>query len=128
MNGKEFVFRGVLARYLDEGPLEIKKNFVIYARIADAVIFKEFAAPVSPAASINQSILRHASYMPTKGKESRALEIENALRRECTLKGRNLIELSYPDVHAEFEMIKIHLEKVYGKGFRKSYVFVEGSY
>jgi hypothetical protein len=123
---KEFIIKGVLARYLDDDPLEVKRNFIIYVKRADSVIFKEFDAPAfSPGTPINKSIQRDVSIMPTKGKESRVREIEYGLKRKCKAEDKNLIELSYPDVFAEFEMIKIHLEKVYGKTIRKSYVFVE---
>ena len=123
---KEFIIKGTLARYLDEDPLEFRRNFVIYVKKADSIIFQEFEAPeLSPKESVIRTIRRNATYMPTRGKESRMREIENGLKRECRVKGKNLIELSYPDVTAELEMIRIHLEKVYGGPIRKRYVFVE---
>jgi hypothetical protein len=124
MEDREFVYKGTVIRYLDEGPLEFRKNFVIYSKIADAVIFNEYEASIPHSGCVtNHSMRRNASYMPTKGKQSRVREIENALKRECRVKGKNLIELSYPDVQAELEAIRMHIEKVFGRPVRKRYVF-----
>ncbi|MCJ7816421.1 MAG: hypothetical protein MUP55_01060 [Candidatus Aenigmarchaeota archaeon] len=105
----------VIIRYVDDEPFEIKRNFVIYVKTPDSILFKEFEAPEYLAGIKGDfSIQKNISKLSTGRNPARTKAIEYALKRECKLKGKNLIEASNMDAFIEMEIVRAHLEKLYG--------------
>ncbi|MCX6815195.1 MAG: hypothetical protein NTY20_06115 [Candidatus Aenigmarchaeota archaeon] len=105
----------VITRYVDDEPFEIKSNFVIYVKTPDSIVFKEFEAPQYLAGIKGDfSIQKNISKISTGRSPARTRDIEYALKRECKLKGKNLIEASNMDAFIETEIVRTHLEKLYG--------------
>jgi hypothetical protein len=114
MDGHGITAHCIVTRYVDEGPLVIKKDFAIYAKEPDCIIFKMFSAPQDLKEDI-QAMTYWLKKFPTGGDSRKTEEIEGLLKRLCKASNANLIEASgMMDLRAEIETLNWHLGRLYG--------------
>ncbi|MEM7816025.1 MAG: hypothetical protein QXN71_02825 [Candidatus Aenigmatarchaeota archaeon] len=103
---------GIITRYIDDEPFKISKNLVIFCKTYDSIVYREVIFPES----FNPYDLFEAkpsNEISTEGKPHRIRDIEYELKKECRMKGKNLIETSIINPYVELEIIRKHMEKLY---------------